>query len=52
MYTLSYIIGAIVFVIMIYGVVLIVRKNRQEAIAMSGIVLGVIVVLSVIKWLI
>lgn len=51
MYTLAYIAGMILISLAAYGIVLVNRKNKQEALTLSATIFVVIAVLGIIKWL-
>ncbi|MDO4545158.1 MAG: hypothetical protein Q4C25_03290 [Bacillota bacterium] len=51
MYIFSYVLGTIAITALAYGTILVIRKNKQEAFTTAMGVLGVIVVLTLLKWI-
>lgn len=50
MYGLAYVAGMLLISLAAYGVVLVNRKNKQEALTLGATVFVVIAVLGIIKW--
>lgn len=50
MYGLAYVAGMLLISLAAYGVVLVNRKNKQEALTLGLTVFAVIAVLGIIKW--
>lgn len=51
MYAIAYIAGMFLISLSAYGVVLVNRKNKQEALTLGGTIFAVIAILGIVKWL-